>query len=92
MEKTIPVELAAALVNDALLRDQFTAMYLVQQEVLVALTVQLHLGGLVDAQKILDHLRAVGSEPELGADASLLAQTFCSRLMGHFAEAQNAGG
>lgn len=90
MEKTIPAELAAALVNDAILRNQFTAMYLLQQEVLAAITVQLHLGGVVDAQKILDHVRRAGNEPELGEAASFLAQAFCQRVMGYFAEAQQS--
>lgn len=80
MKNTIPNELVAALASDARLREQFTSMYLVQQEVMAALTAQLHRRGLVDAWALADHVLSATQAPELGELAPDLGQVFYGRL------------
>lgn len=80
MKNMISHDLAAALINDDKMRDQYATMYLVQQEFMVALTAQLHLRGLVDVQAIADHILWAASAPELGELAPDLAQVLCGRL------------
>ena len=80
MQDNIPVELVAALASDARMREQFTSMYLVQQEVLVAITAQLHQRGLLDADAVADHVLSSTSAPELGDLAPDLGRVFCQRL------------
>ena len=80
MKNMIPNELVAALVSDARLREQFTSMYLVQQEIMAALTAQLHRHGLVDAWALADHVLSATQEPELGELAPDLGRVFYGRL------------
>ena len=76
----IPIELVAAWMADAKHRDEYTTMYLFQQEVLVALVKQLQLSGHIDTDQLLSHLAAASADPEMGKLAPDLAAVFRARL------------